>query len=49
MISATARPHKVLGTLVMATTARGTFSGTLKSSGHPNLSISGEFFAKRIN
>jgi hypothetical protein len=33
----------------MATTARGTFSGTLKSSGHPNLSISGEFFAKRIN
>lgn len=34
---------------ITATTARGTFSGTLKSSGRPNLSISGEFFAKRIN
>lgn len=36
-------------TEITATTVRGTFSGTLKSSGHPNLSISGEFFAKRIN
>lgn len=36
-------------TEITATTVRGTFSGTLKASGHPNISISGEFFAKRIS
>lgn len=36
-------------TEITTTTVRGTFSGTLKSTGHANLSISGEFFAKRIN
>lgn len=36
-------------TEITATTVRGTFSGTLKSSGHPNVSITGEFFAKRLS
>jgi hypothetical protein len=40
---------RVAFTEITTTTVRGTFSGTLKSSGHANLPISGEFFAKRIN
>jgi hypothetical protein len=40
---------RVAFTEITATTVRGTFSGTLKSTGRPNLSISGEFFAKRLN
>ena len=40
---------RVAFTEITATTVRGTFSGTMKSTGRPNLSISGEFFAKRLN
>ena len=42
--------NRITITEITATTVKGTFSGTVKASGRPSLSITnGEFFSQRIN
>ena len=42
--------HRITITEITPTTVKGTFSGTMKASGRPNISITnGEFYTKRIN